>query len=126
MSALLWAGTALAVGIGLGHSYLGERYLLIRLFRRGGLPKLFGDEVYTRRVFRMAWHVTSLAWWGFAAQMAWAAGSGAGDAAGTTLLRIVAATFAVSAVASLVAARGRHYSWVVFLAIAACAWWGAG
>jgi hypothetical protein len=125
VSALLWTGALLAFAIGLAHSYLGERYLLIRLFRRGNLPKLLGSEEYTRRTIRFAWHITTLAWWGFAAQMAWAAGAGAeGATAGTPYLRILAATFALSGLVSLVAARGRHYSWIVFLAIAACAWWG--
>ena len=102
---------ALACGIAAGHSYLGERYVLMRLFRREGvLPRLFGSELYTRRVLRFAWHITSVAWIGLAA---------------ATLAPprvVVALTFLASALVSFVGARGRHYSWVVFLAIAALVW----
>lgn len=66
--ALLLAA-ALACGIAVAHSYLGERYLLIRVFRREGLPKLFGSETYTKRVLRFAWHITSIAWIGLAAAL---------------------------------------------------------
>ena len=30
--------------IGLAHSILGERYILVRLFRRDNLPKLLGSD----------------------------------------------------------------------------------
>ena len=121
---LLWTGAALLFGIGVAHSVLGERYILIRLFRRP-IPKLFGGETFTRRTLRFAWHITSLAWWGFGAQMAYAASTRSEGAASAALLRILALTFLASALTSLVGSRGRHYSWIAFLAIAACAWWGA-
>lgn len=126
MSPWLVAGALLAFGIGLAHSVLGERYILIRLFRRD-LPKLFGADTFTRRTLRFAWHLTTLAWWGFAAQMAWAAwvlGRGAGQeaAARAALLHPIAWTFLVSAIVTAAASRGRHLAWPIFLAIAACAW----
>ena len=65
MSSLLWTGAVLASAIGLTHSVLGDRYVLIRLFRRP-LPKLFGGEWFTRRTLGFAWHLTTLAWWGAA------------------------------------------------------------
>jgi hypothetical protein len=120
----LWVGALVAFAIGLAHSILGERSLLIRLFRRGNLPKLLGSEAYTRRTIRFAWHITTLAWWGFGAQMAYAAGAGV-SAEGAIYLRILTLTFGASALVSFLASRGRHYSWIAFLAIAACAWWGA-
>ena len=57
----------LAVTLGIAHSYLGERYILTRLFRVQGLPKLFGDTKFTTRTLRFTWHITTIAWWGFAA-----------------------------------------------------------
>jgi hypothetical protein len=56
--------------------------------------------------------------------MAYAAGAGV-SAEGAIYLRILALTFGASALVSFLASRGRHYSWIAFLAIAACAWWGA-
>ena len=58
---------ALTFGVGLAHSVLGERYILIRLFRRQDLQKLFGGTAFTARTLRLAWHVTTVAWWGAAA-----------------------------------------------------------
>jgi hypothetical protein len=123
MSPLLAAGAVLAFGIGLAHSLLGERYVLIRLFRRRDLPKLFGADTFTRRTLRFAWHLTTLAWWGFGSQMALASGAlTEADAAGEPLLQVIAWTFLASAVLGLAVTRGRHLAWPVFLAIAVCAW----
>lgn len=122
MSWLLGLGAFLAVALGIAHSGLGERYILVRLFRRDDLPKLFGGTWFTRRTLRFAWHLTSVAWWGFAAQMAWAGGLFGTEADLDGLLRVVAVTFAVSGVVTLAASRGRHLAWVVFFAIAVCAW----
>lgn len=55
--------------IGVVHSYLGERYILIRLFRRDNLPKLFGSDWFTKRTLRFAWHLTTIAWWGYGAML---------------------------------------------------------
>jgi hypothetical protein len=124
MSPFLAAGALLAFGIGLAHSILGERYILVRLFRRRDLPKLFGADTFTRRTLRFAWHLTTLAWWGFAAQMALASGalSAAEPAGESPLLRAIAWTFFASAALGLAVTRSRHLAWPVFLAIAACAW----
>lgn len=123
MSALLLTGAVLAFAVGLAHSYLGERYLLIRLFRRQDLPRLFGSDRFTRRTLRFAWHLTTLAWWGFGAQMALAAPDPA--AVPDRVLHAIAWTFAASALVTGGASRGRHLAWIVFLAIAACAWLAA-
>ena len=75
MSPPLLAAAVLAGLTGVAHSYLGERYILIRLFRRQDLPHLFGSDVFTRRTLRVAWHLTSIAWWG-SAFLFWALGKG--------------------------------------------------
>ncbi len=54
MDVLLVAAALLAAGVGAAHSYLGERYILTRLFRRQDLPKLFGSDWFTRRTLRFA------------------------------------------------------------------------
>lgn len=124
MSPLLTTAALLAFGIGLAHSLLGERYILTRLFRRD-LPKLFGADTFTKRTLRFAWHLTTLAWWGFAAQLAVAAGAlgpGGERTPEAAFLQVVAATFLASAILTAGASRGRHFAWPVFLAIALCAW----
>lgn len=94
--------------VGLAHSVLGERYILIRLFRRSGLPPLFGGTAFTRRTLRFAWHLTTLAWWGLAAVLCVLA-QPAVDAG------LVGAIIGVTAVVTAVIARGRHLAWLVFL-----------
>jgi hypothetical protein len=118
----------LAVAAGLlvllagAHSYLGERYILVRLFRRDALPRLWGGTDFTRRTLRFAWHLTSVAWLGFAVLLARLSIV----ARDPMVARVVAVTFLVSGVAALIGSRGRHLSWIVFLAVAALAWYGAG
>lgn len=119
MDALLATAAFLLVAVGAAHSYLGERYILIRLFRRPDLPHLFGSDDFTKRTLRFAWHVTTLACWGFAALLALAAGDRLDR---TTMLRVVAATMAVTAAYILVASRARHLAWIVFGAVAALVW----
>ena len=123
-SALLTAAAALCAAVALTHSYLGERYVLIRLFRRTDLPHLFGSDLFTRRTLRFAWHLTSVAWLGFGALLLAAARGEAGT--GPAGLRLVAGTFAASALVTLAGSRGRHLAWLVFAAIAVLAWLGAG
>lgn len=114
MTFALVLAAVLAVGVGLAHSILGERYLLMRLFKRDQLPPLLGSTEFTRRVLRFAWHITTVAWFGFAAILVLLARSAASP---TAIAWVIAATFLTSAMVSLVPSRGRHLSWVVFLAI---------
>lgn len=124
MTTALWIAALLAVGVGIAHSYLGEKYILIRLFRRD-LPPLFGSDRFTKRTLRFAWHLTSVAWWGFAAILA-AFAAGEDASARTVTLRIIAVTMAAHAAVTGGASRGRHLAWPVFLAIAIISWLAAG
>lgn len=108
------AAAMLAIGIGFVHSYLGEKYILIRLFRQP-LPRLFGDDQFTRQTIRFVWHLLSIAWFGFAAILILLH---FGDPSRSSLLNVVGTTFAVTGIIALVASRGRHLSWVVFGIIA--------
>jgi hypothetical protein len=118
----LRVAAALLALLAVAHSYLGERYILMRLFRRGGLPKLFGGEDFTRRTLRFVWHLTSIAWLGLAAVLL--AVAAPGDLSEGTLRRIVAVTAGLSSIGALVGSRGRHLSWLFFLAISLLVWFG--
>jgi hypothetical protein len=115
----------LTFAIGFAHSWLGERYILMRLFRRQNIPHLFGSDEFTKRTLRFAWHLTTIAWFGAAALILTLA-SNPPDASARMLSRIIAATFLVNAIVALVGSRGRHLSWIVFLLIAGLVWMGAG
>ena len=110
---MLLMAIGLILFIGLAHSYLGERYILVRLFRRP-LPKLFGSDEFTRRTLRFAWHITTIAWLGFAAVLWQVHVDGASH---SSLLGVVGTVFGISAIVALLASRGRHLSWLVFGAI---------
>lgn len=122
LNALYLVAACLCVGLGLAHSYLGERYILIRLFRRTDLPKLFGGTEFTTRTLRFAWHLTSVAWWGAAALFFQLT---QGPMASETVAAILAVVFLVSAGITLFASRGRHLAWPVFLVIGLIALYGS-
>jgi len=104
MSTPLLVAAVLAALLAVAHSYLGERYILIRLFRREDLPKLFGGTEFTKHTLRFAWHLTSVAWVGFAALLTVLASS-PGEA-GQTQLRLISATFALSGLVAFFGSRG--------------------
>lgn len=125
MNFYLVTAAVLTLAIGLAHSWLGERYILTRLFRRQNVPHLFGNDDFTKRTLRLAWHLTTVAWFGAAVLLLMLA-SFPLDASARMLLRAIATTFSVSSLVALVGSRGRHLSWVVFLVIAGLVWVGAG
>ena len=119
MKSGLWVAAILLAGIALAHSYLGERYILIRLLKRDNLPQLLGSDRFTKRTLRFAWHITSIAWLGFAAVLAVLAAQGQSV---PHVLVAVAVTFAITALVIAVASRGRHLAWPLFLVVAILAW----
>ncbi len=118
MNPWLWTVVVLLVLLGLVHSVLGERYILVRLFRRD-LPKLFGSDDFTKRTLRFAWHLTTVVWWG----VAWVVVQLASDDV-RGALDTLAATALLSSAIALVGSRGKHLAWVVFLIVAAGIWFG--
>lgn len=115
MNLALLLAAALLVLIGFIHSILGEHLLLRRLLRPDRQPPVFGGNWLAARTLRFAWHVTTLAWWGFAAVLALMA---RGTPTQGELAWVVCATFGVTGLLALVASRGRHLSWIVFFAVA--------
>ena len=114
LAELYLLAAVLALALGLAHSFLGEKYILIRLFRREDLPKLFGGTEFTTRTLRFAWHLTSIAWWAAAALFFLLA---RGSISSASVAGVLAAMFLVSGVVALIVSRGRHLAWPVFLVI---------
>lgn len=113
---MLYLGCVLLILIGFIHSYFGEKYILIRLFRRDNIPKLYGSDWFTKRVLRFAWHITTIAWWGFAAILFILANQN--DHVERTILIIISVVFFTSGLISGGFSKGKHLSWIVFFAIA--------
>ena len=122
MAGLLYTAAVLAVALGAAHSVLGERYILTRLFRRRDLPKLFGSSEFTTRTLRFAWHITTVAWVGFAALLVHA---GRDDLTVSGMLQIIGLTFVASGVLPLILTKGKHLSWLVLFVIGGIALWCA-
>lgn len=113
---MLYIAATLIAVLGVAHSVLGERYILIRLFRRD-LPKLFGGEDFTRRTLRFAWHFTTILAFGIAALLVQLAG----DASMSVLTATIGWTLILSGLLPLIHTRGRHLSWMVlFIAGGLC------
>jgi hypothetical protein len=111
---MLQLAATLSFLLGLAHSILGERFILIRLFRRDDLPRLFGGTEFTKRTLRFAWHLTTILWWGFAVLL-WQLASV--PATTSLVLNVIGYTSVAAALLPLVITRGRHLSWVVLLVI---------
>jgi hypothetical protein len=120
---MLLLAAALIFLTGAAHSYLGERYILIRLFRREDLPRLFGGTAFTIGTLRFAWHLTTVAWWGFA-YVAFIASQG--PVSTDQVLATVGGVALVSAAFPLYFTRGRHLSWIVFLIVGVLAFLARG
>ncbi|MFL6248420.1 MAG: hypothetical protein ACJ74H_20525 [Thermoanaerobaculia bacterium] len=119
---LLYIAAVAAVLMGIVHSTLGERLVFPRLFASQDLPRLRGSLEFTRSILRWAWHLLSLAWWGFA-YLLFAVGAGHTPDA-VTLARIIAVVFGVSGLIAFVTTRGRHIAWPLFALVALASWFG--
>ncbi|MDQ3287150.1 MAG: hypothetical protein M3Q42_02605 [Pseudomonadota bacterium] len=108
----------------MAHSLLGEKYILVPLFRRDDLPRLFGDSRFTTRTLRFAWHITTVAWFGFAALLVHA---GRGDLTSSGTVLIIGWTAIASGLLPLILTRGRHLSWLVLFCVGGIAiFWATG
>jgi hypothetical protein len=124
MNAPLLVAGVLALAAGAVHSYLGERLILIPLFRSADLPKTpFGGQRFTRSMIRFAWHFFAIVVWSTAALfLAISVGVfGGGD---WIVVRVLAAYWALFAVGVLVLSRGRHFAWLLGSVVTIAAWWG--
>lgn len=122
MSIALCLAAFFAVAIGVAHSVLGERYILIRLFRLQNLPKLFGGVEFTTNTLRFAWHITTIAWWGFAAVLVLIAQDAVSP---RNIALVIGITFCVTALVTVVVSRTKHLAWIVFLFIGCVAFYAA-
>ncbi len=111
---LFYIASSLLILIGVAHSYLGERYILTRLFRRDNLPKLFGGTAFTKNTLRFAWHLTTITWFGFALILIQLANPLLEKA---TVGNIIGGVFLIHFGIALAASKGKHLSWIFFLAI---------
>jgi hypothetical protein len=120
---VLEVAALLCVLIGGIHSYLGERFILIRLFRSKNIPHLFGGDYFTKRTLRFAWHITTVAWFGFGC-MLFIISKGNEDIS-QAVLYTISAVFFTSGIFSFGFTKGKHLSWLVFWTIAGLSYYVA-
>jgi hypothetical protein len=116
-NAALLVAAILTIGVGAVHSWLGERRLIGPLLAPERRQGLLASSAFARQVLRFAWHVTTVAWWGIALILG-ALALAPLDPQGRLVVMAIGATFLVTGLLTLVASRGRHLAWPVFLAIA--------
>lgn len=100
-----WISSATLCLLAVLHSVLGERLLLRPLFAAGLGPTPIGPTL-ARRTLRFAWHLTSVAW----LALAWLA-----PRLRPRELAAVGVALLASGAIALVAARGRHFAWALFV-----------
>lgn len=111
---MLMIATLLLLIMGVAHSYLGERYILIRLAKRENLPKVLGSVAFTIGTLRFVWHLTTVAW-GVLAFLVFSAGNG--EISRDQMLTAIGTAALGSAAFPLYFTRGKHLSWVGFLVV---------
>ena len=114
MNTLLYAASLCALALGVAHSILGEVYILQPLLARGGLSD------FKVRTVRFAWHLTSIAWFGFAALLLLLVQP---LMTYRSVALVVAVTFFGSALFTLTVSRGRHLAWPVMTFIGGVAYY---
>ncbi|MDO6720293.1 hypothetical protein Q4575_12820 [Psychrosphaera sp. 1_MG-2023] len=110
MSVILVASIILIL-IAFVHSYLGEKYILMRLFKRDNIPHLFGSDQFTKGTLRFCWHIMSVAALGFAAILHNASTSD------VFTLKVIGVVFLLSALLAIWFTKGKHLSWIAFLIV---------
>ena len=96
---------------GLTHSYLGEKYILIRLFKRDNIPHLMGSDEFTKGTLRFCWHITSVFWFGLAVILAFQEGHT------SLLLNTIGTVSSMSALLAAYFTKGKHLSWIALGAV---------
>ena len=118
---MLVVASVLMLVLAIGHSLLGERFILVPLSRQEELPHLAG-AAFPLATLRFAWHVTSMLALAIAAALA-------AFAFGSTTEAAVAAIgwcLIAASLLPLVFSRARHPSWIVLAAAGGlCVLWAA-
>jgi hypothetical protein len=110
------------VALGTIHSYLGETRVFPRLLRSEDLPRLRGSLDFTRSILRWAWHLTSLAWFGFAYLLFLII---IGKTLTTVeLARIISVVFGLTGLIAFATTRGKHVAWPLLALVALASWFG--
>lgn len=122
MNAYYVVAAFLTFAMGIAHSLLGEKYFLVQLFKRDCPPEIV-SATFINRTTRIAWHLTTVAWWSAAGILLVLSRQQVHPPI-STLGYVISLWFLLSALISAVGSHGRHLSWIVFLLIGILTWLG--
>ena len=123
MNTLFLIAALLLIALVAAHSVLGERLVFPQVFALPDLPPLLGSRSFMRQTLRFTWHVTSVLGLVIAATLVSLALTPQ-SAAGQPIATAIAVGLLVCALISGAVARGRHFSWFVFLGCGVLVWFG--
>jgi hypothetical protein len=119
---LLFGSGVVMLGLGLVHTIVGEKYLVRRVLKRD-LPKLFGDESFTKLTIRYVWHLVTIQCAASAAILFYLAREPSRHY--MPIVAILAISFVVCGVWGAIGTRGRHLSWIALIIAGLLAGFGA-
>lgn len=122
MNWFLIVAAGIAFTGGLVHSVLGER-IFIEVLPKFEFQTIFGDALFIPRTLRFSWHLCTVAWWSMAVLFIYFAYAPAGPSS-RFVVGILAITYLVSGLLTLLISRGRHPAWIAFSITACLAWIG--
>lgn len=114
---MLETAAILLVLVGAMHSFAGGPRLISPLLRRQDFPVILGSQRNGRVTLWFGWHALTLIWWALAAVLLTMDVDK--EMVGPALLIALALACGICGLATIVATRGRHLSWVLFLPLAA-------
>jgi hypothetical protein len=103
---------ALAILGGLVHGILGETKVF---------PRTQIEPRWARRLIRAVWHASAVAWIAGGVLLIATPSFAANGNARRWIVAALAVTYASAAVGNALATRGRHFGWIVLLAVVALA-----
>ena len=117
MNNYLLIASILLFVVAIGHSVLGEMLLLNYLKNVTGLPHIFKSDAFAKNTLRFVWHITSAIGLALAGILFCLCRLEFLNPAEILMVKIIAASMFASFLLSLIIARGKHLSWIAFLAI---------
>lgn len=108
----------LALAAVVGHSWLGEKFVIGPLLRSEPLPGVLKPEI-NRRLVRYVWHLPSAIWLVLGLFILWAAAS---ERLTPTTAWVLGAVFLVSGLGNMAAVRRFHIGWALLFTATAALW----
>ncbi len=112
--------TALLFIVGFIHSVVGERKLITPLSTQQS-NSVFEQDPLNRPVLRVAWHITTIAWWGMAIVIFDLATLPNPPA---LTVHAMSVTFFLTGLSICLFTRGKHPAWVIFGIVSGLLWAG--